>query len=122
ADDIQDFFDHWVGSLPLPLSADDAASGFRYRLSILQMEVSLTQVFDDPVRGREFFEEVIRDNLDLGRPDRIRLLVDRQVRANTPGEFSTRIVTEGIQPSLHVDYKRCHIKQYFKERRALRTE
>ncbi len=70
ADNIQDFFDRWVGALPLPLTADDAASGFAYRLSILQMEVSLTQVFDDPVRGREFFEEVIRDNLDLGRPDR----------------------------------------------------
>src|SRR5712692_10431702 len=78
ADDIQEFFDRWVGSLPLPLTADDAAAGFSYRLSILQMEVSLTQVFDNPVRGREFFEEVIRDNLDLGRPDRIQLLVDRK--------------------------------------------
>src|SRR5881398_2533914 len=35
ADDIQDFFDRWVGSLPLPLTADDAAAGFSYRLSIL---------------------------------------------------------------------------------------
>jgi protein gp37 len=35
------------------------------------MEVSLTQIFDRPLRGREFFEEVIRDNLDLGRPDRV---------------------------------------------------
>ena len=34
------------------------------------MEFSLTQVFDRPVHGREFFEEVIRENLDLGRPDR----------------------------------------------------
>jgi hypothetical protein len=122
ADDIQDFFDRWVGSLPLPLTADDAASGFADRLSILQMEVSLTQVFDDPVRGREFFEQVIRDNLDLGRPDRIQLLVDRKVLANTPSRFSTRVITDGILPSLHVEYKRCHIKQYFKERRALRTE
>ena len=122
ADDIQKFFNRWVDRLPLPLTHTDRLTGFDYRLSILQMEVSRTHVFDDPVRGREFFEEVIRDNLDLGRPDRVRLLVDRQVRANTPGEFSTRIVTEGIQPSLHVDYKRCHIKQYFKERRALRTE
>jgi hypothetical protein len=122
ADDIQDFFDRWVGSLPLPLTADDAASGFADRLSILQMEVSLTQVFDDPVRGREFFEQVIRDNLDLGRPDRIQLLVDRKVLANTPSRFSTRVITDGILPSLHVEYKRCHIKQYFKEGRALRTE
>ena len=76
--------------------------------------VSLTQVFDNPVRGREFFEEVIRDNLDLGRPNRIQLLVDRKVLANTPSRFSTRVITDGILPSLHVEYKRCHIKQYFK--------
>jgi hypothetical protein len=29
------------------------------------MDVSLTQIFDRPLRGREFFEEIIRDNLDL---------------------------------------------------------
>jgi hypothetical protein len=122
ADDIQTFFDRWVDCLPLPVTADDAAAGFSYRLSILQMEVSLTQVFDGPLRGREFFEEVIRDNLDLGRPDRIQLLVDRKVVATTPGRFSTRVITDGIRPSLHIEYKRCHIKQYFKEGRALRTE
>jgi hypothetical protein len=122
ADDVQAFFDRWLERLPLPLTADDQAAGFAYRLSILQMEVSLTQIFDDPVRGREFFEEVIRDNLDLGRPDRIQLLVDRKVMANTPGRFCTRVITDGIRPSLHVEYKRCHIKQYFKEGRALRTE
>ncbi len=27
-----------------------------------------------------------------------------------------------MAPSLHIEYKRCHIKQYFKEERALRTE
>jgi hypothetical protein len=122
AADIQAFFDRWVARLPLPLTADDAAEGFGYRLSLLQMEVSRTQVFDCPPRGREFFEEVIRDNLDLGRPDRIQLLVDRRVRSDTPGTFATRVLLEGIVPSLHVAYKRCHIKQYFKEGRALRTE
>jgi hypothetical protein len=122
ARDIQAFFDRWLARLPLPLTADDAAAGFGYRLSVLQMEVSRTQVFDCPQRGREFFEEVIRDNLDLGRPDRIQLLVDRRVRSDTPGRFETRVLLEGIVPSLHVAYKRCHIKQYFKEGRALRTE
>ena len=48
----------------------------RDSLSIWQMEVSLTQIFDRPLRGREFFEEVIRDNLDLGRPDRVQLVFD----------------------------------------------
>src|ERR671911_628439 len=86
------------------------------------MEVSRTQVFDQAQRGRELFEEVIREHLDLGRPDRIQLLFDRKVIATTPGRFSTRVVTHGVLPSLHVEYKRCHVKQYFKEGRALRTE
>lgn len=43
------------------------------------MQVSLTQIFDRPLRGREFFGEIIRDNLDLGRPDRVQLIFDRVV-------------------------------------------
>lgn len=120
--DIQQFFDRWLHRLPLPLTTADSAAGFAYRLSILQMEISRTQVFDRPLRGREFFEEVIRDNLDLGRPGRIQLLFERRITSRTPGRFSTRVITHGVLPSLHVEYKRCHIKQYFKEGRALRTE
>src|SRR5262249_7671241 len=78
-------------------------------------------VFDDPARGREFFEEVIRENLDLGRPDRIQLLFERRIYRNTPGLLRTRVLQEGVAPSLHVEYKRRHVKQYFKEGRALRT-
>ena len=40
----------------------------------------------------------------------------------TPGRFRTRVITEGVTPSLHVDYKHTRIKQYHKEGRALRTE
>jgi hypothetical protein len=40
----------------------------------------------------------------------------------TPGRFRTRVITEGVTPSLHIDYKHCAIKQYHKEGRALRTE
>jgi hypothetical protein len=32
------------------------------------------------------------------------------------------VITEGVTPSLHVDYKRSRIKQYHKEAQALRTE
>ena len=122
AADLQAFFDHWLPRLPLPLTAADRAAGFGYRLSLLQVEVSRTQVFDRPLRGREFFEEVLRDQLDLGRPSRMQLLFDRRITRATPGRFRTRVITDGVVPSLHVEYKRCHIKQYFKEGRALRTE
>jgi hypothetical protein len=52
----------------------------------------------------------------------MQLLFDRKITRATPGRFHARLITEGVVPSLHVEYKRCHIKQYFKEGRALRTE
>jgi len=120
--DFQACLDRCLVLLPLPLGARDHAAGLGYRLSILQLEVSRTQVFDRPRRGREFFAEVMRDQLDLGRPSRVPLLVDRKIIKTTPGKFATRIITDGVGPSLHVQYKRCHVKQYFKEGRAVRTE
>ena len=86
------------------------------------MEVSLTQIFDRPLRGREFFEEIIRDNLNLGRPDRVQLVFDRVVTKKTPGEFRTRVIQDGVHPSLHIQYKNFDLKQYFKEGRGCRTE
>lgn len=119
---IQAFFDKWLARLPMPLTERDRQAGYEYRLSVWQVEASRTQVFSEPAKGREFFEEIIRENIDLGRPDRIQLVFDRQVRKNTPGLMRTRVIQEGVAPSLHIEYKRCHVKQYFKEGRALRTE
>jgi hypothetical protein len=112
----------WLKRLPHPFSAADRAAGYRYDVSTLQAEFSLTQVLDRPLSGRIFFEEVIRENLDLGRPDKVQLIFGRRVSKRTPGRFRTRVLTDGVTPSLHVDYKRTGIKQYHKEGRALRTE
>jgi hypothetical protein len=112
----------WLRILPHPFSARDRQAGFRYRLSVLQAEFSLTQVLDRPASGRAFFEQVIRENLDLGRPDQVQLIFQRRVRRDTPGRFRTRVITAGVLPSLHIDYKSARIKQYHKEGRALRTE
>jgi hypothetical protein len=123
--DVQAFFDRWIEGLPWPLRATDRAAGYRHRLSIWQLEMSLTQVFTTPVYGRYFFETVIRDNLDLGRPDRVSLLFPTGLRRNTPPPdlgYKTRVITMGVAPSLHVEFKHSHVKQYFKEHRALRTE
>jgi hypothetical protein len=108
--------------LPMPLSAEDRKAGYDWKLSIWQMEVSLTQVFARPARGREFFEEVIRDNLDLGRPDRVQLIFEKRIPAAAPGSFRTRVIQQGVSPSLHIEYRSFDLKQYFKEGRALRTE
>jgi hypothetical protein len=112
--------------LPHPFTADDTAAGYRYELSVLQAEFSVTQTLDAPASGRIFFEQLIRDNLDLGRPDQVSLIFSRRVirrgpRA-TPGRFRTRVITDGVTPSLHVDYKNSKIKQYHKLGKAVRTE
>jgi hypothetical protein len=54
--------------LPHPYEAKDRKAGYRYQISILQAEFSLTQVLDRPVTGRVFFEDVIHENLDIGPP------------------------------------------------------
>jgi hypothetical protein len=112
----------WLARLPHPVTARDRRAGYRYEVSILQAEFSLTQVLDRPVTGRGFFEEVIRENLDLGRPDQVQLIFDRRVTRQTPGRCRPRVITAGVTPSLHVDYKHTRIKQYHKEGRALRRE
>jgi hypothetical protein len=50
------------------------------------------------------------------------LLFDRRLRRCTPGPFRTRVLTEGVDPTLTCYYKSSRLKQYFKEGRALRTE
>jgi hypothetical protein len=122
AEKIERLLRKWLRRLPHPFPGRDRAAGYRYQLSILQAEFSLTQVLDHPVTGRVFFEEVIRENLDIGRPSQVSLIFDRKINRRTPGRFRTRVITEGVVPSLHVDYKKSRIKQYHKEGEALRTE
>jgi hypothetical protein len=112
----------WLARLPHPFTPEDRAAGYRYDVSILQAEFARTQVLDRPRTGRILCEEVIRENLDLGRPDHVQLIFGRRVTKRTPGRFRTRVITQGVVPSLYVDYKNTRIKQYHKEGRALRTE
>jgi len=122
AEKIQALFDHWVEQLPWPLSAQQRAAGYAHQLSIWQLEVSRTQVFQDPAQGWALMEALIRDNLDLGRPDRVSLIFERKVTKATPSEFHTRVLREGVQPIIRIKYKHSALKQYLKDGRALRTE
>jgi hypothetical protein len=112
----------WLRRLPHPFTRADRAAGYRYDVSILQAEFSLTQTLDRPATGRVFFEEVILENLDLGRPDKVGLVFARRIitkgRFKTPGRFRTRVLTAGVTPSLHIDYKNTKLKQYHKLDRA----
>ena len=126
ASHIEALLGKWLDRLPNPFSDADRAAGYRYKISVLQAEFSLTQMLDAPVTGRVFFEHVFRDNLDVGRADKVGLIFDRRIRRRgphpTPGRFQTRVITAGVTPTLHLDYQHTTIKQYHKEGRALRTE
>jgi len=119
---IERFLRKWQNHLPHPFTTSQQTAGYRYEISMCQVEFALTQIVDRPVHGRIFFEEVLRENLDLGRPDNLQLIFGHRVTKRTPGSFRTRVVREGVIPSLYVDYKSNRIKQYFKEGRGLRTE
>ncbi len=105
---IEAFCRRWLARVPHPFTAADRRAGYRYELSVLQAEFSLTQVLDRPHSGRVFFEQLIRENLELGRPDKASLIFGRQVRLRgthpTPSRWRTRVLTAEVTPSIHVDY------------------
>src|SRR6266496_1882064 len=120
--EVRDFFWRWFLRLPAPLTQADVRAGYGYEWAFRQFEISETCVFDRPQAGRMWFEGVIRDHLDVGRPDQIALIFQRRVNRRTPGRFRTRVLTKGVDPTLCCYYKSSRIKQYFKEGWALRTE
>ena len=121
-DQVRAFFARQMAELPQPLTAEDRVAGYGYALSMLQVEVSDTRVFDRPVRARQWFEATIPEQLTLGRPERVGLLFGRRVTRATKGRFETRVVDAYTTPTITFRYKHSTVKQYLKEGRALRTE
>ena len=62
--------------------------GYTYELAFRQFEVSETCVFDRPQAGRMWFEGVIRDHLDIGRPEQVALIFDRRSPDELPEAFA----------------------------------
>jgi hypothetical protein len=119
---IQAFFERWMKAIPTPLDRSDRRAGYWWELSMRQVEVSRTLVFDAPRRARGFFEAVVADNIDIGRPDEIKVIFDRRIRSDTKGEFATKVVTRGTEVTINAFYKHSRIKEYLKQGRALRIE
>jgi hypothetical protein len=122
AREVERFFRRWQARLPSPFSAADRRRGYRHELAFRQLELSDTRVFDRPLAGRAWFEQTIRDQLTLGRPDNVAIVFGRRVSRQTPGRFLTRVINRGVEPAIQVHYRASKVKQYFKEGRALRTE
>ena len=122
------FFERWMSILPLPLNGADRAAGYWWELSMRQVETSRTIVFEAPRRARAFFEALVADNLDIGRPDHVEVIFRGRPRRGgrppkTEQTFKTRIDTrQTIGVTVNADYKHSRIKQYLKDGRALRIE
>jgi hypothetical protein len=120
------FFERWMSRLPLPLTEHDRAAGYWWELSMRQIEVSRTLVFDAPRHARGFFEALVADNLDLGRPDSVELIFAGPPRGGRPRKLDcvpkTKIVTRDTGVTVNAFYKHSRIKQYLKDGRALRIE
>jgi hypothetical protein len=112
--------------VPSPLTIDDRRAGFDWSFSIAQLEVSDTAVFDQPRRARAWSEAAIGAHLDLGRPERVSLVVNRNIvnrgKRKTPGRFATEVITPDVAPQLQFHYKSSKAKAYLKEGKALRVE
>jgi hypothetical protein len=127
AADIQAFLDRWLSRLPLPLTAADRAAGYWWELSMRQVEVSRTMVLDAPRQARAFFEALIADNLDLGRPEHVEILFKRSPRGRKPkdpagGTFRTAIDRTSQGVTINAYWRHSRVKQYLKDGRALRIE
>ena len=88
-----------------------------------QVEISRTIVFDAPRHARGFFEALVADNLDIGRPHNVEIIFGRRVRRDTWGTFRTAIDRRdngGV--IVNVFYKHSRIKQYLKDGKAMRIE
>jgi hypothetical protein len=123
---INVFFGRWMSILPLPLTDQDRAAGYWWELSMRQIEVSRTMVFDAPRQARAFFEALVVDNLTIGRPDTLELIFGRQIRRGrvrrTQEVFNTKVVTRDTDVTINAFYRHSRVKQYLKDGRALRIE
>ncbi len=56
-------------------------------------------MLDQPPSGRVLFEDVIRENLDLVRPDKVGRVFHRQIRRRGKLPAPGRWLTGGVTPS-----------------------
>jgi hypothetical protein len=124
---VQVWFERWMARIPLPLDDADRDAGYWWELSMRQVETSRTLVFDGDVHARAFFEALLCENMDLGRPENVELLFRRGQRLGRPAipparGFRTAIDRYCHLVTLNVFYKNSRLKQYLKDGIALRIE
>jgi hypothetical protein len=125
---VQVWFERWMARIPLPLEDADRDAGYWWELSMRQIETSRTLVFDEDCHARAFFEALLCENMDLGRPENVELLFRRGERRGQPAKilpargFRTAIDRYCQMVTINVFYKNSRVKQYLKDGVALRIE
>jgi len=124
---VQVWFERWMARIPLPLGDADRDGGYWWELSMRQVETSRTLVFDGDCHARAFFEALLCENMDLGRPESVELLFRRGQRRGGPAipparGFRTAIDRHCDMVTINVFYKHSRLKQYLKDGIALRIE
>jgi hypothetical protein len=125
---VQMWFQRWMARIPLPLDDADRDAGYWWELSMRQIETSRTLVFDQDCHARAFFEALLCENMDLGRPENVELLFRRGERRGQPAKilpargFRTAIDRYCQMVTINVFYKNSRVKQYLKDGVALRIE
>jgi hypothetical protein len=120
--DVERFFRRWTAVIPMPFTDADRAAGYDYELSMRQVEVSRTLVFDDPRRARSFFESLVTDNVGIGRPEQVALVFSRRLTRPIHQPYRERVFSRGTEVHMDFSYRHSRVKQYLKEGRALRIE
>ena len=107
-----------MARIPLPLDDADRDAGYWWELSMRQVETSRTLVFDQDCHARAFFEALLCENMDLGRPENVELLFRRGERRGQPARilpargFRTAIDRYCQMVTINVFYKNSRVKQY----------
>jgi hypothetical protein len=119
---LEQFLARWVPRLPQPLTAAERAAGYAYHFSIYQLELCHNLIFKDTRVLNRLYEQLLRDHLEFGRPEYLKLFFGRQIRKTSPVQPRTRLLRDGAVSCLKIFYKHSFLKQYNKVGRLLRTE
>ena len=84
--------------------------------------ISRTIVFDAPRHARGFFEALVADNLDIGRPHNVEIIFARKIRRDTKRVRTAIDRRDNGGVLVNVFYKHSRIKQYLKDGKAMRIE
>src|ERR1044072_4564969 len=106
--------ERWWARFSLPLTEVDRAAGYWWDISMRQVEVSRTMIFDAPRHARGFFEALCTDNLDIGRPEEMQIIFGRRVTISPLGGYRTRLLRRGDEVTLNAYFRHSRVKSYLR--------